>query len=90
LTLCWFEKKPFLCFSRCSRKKIKGVNLRSRLLIFEEGKVKRERERERERWGGFKDRKAKVGKMVGDLVGFVYAFIDGGERDLGKLGKLGL
>jgi hypothetical protein len=36
------------------------------------------------------DRKAKVGKMVGDLVGFVYAFIDGGERDLGKLGKLGL
>jgi hypothetical protein len=81
------KKKPFLCFSRCSRKKIKGVNLRSRLLILEEG---RERKRERERWGGFMDRKAKVGKMVGDLVGFVYAFIDGGERDLGKLGKLGL
>jgi hypothetical protein len=26
----------------------------------------------------------------GDLVGFVYVFIDGGERDLGKLEKLGL
>ncbi|KAL5862790.1 hypothetical protein ACOSQ3_000304 [Xanthoceras sorbifolium] len=26
LSLCWLTKKPFLCFSGCSRKKIKAVS----------------------------------------------------------------
>jgi hypothetical protein len=46
----------------------------------------RESERERERWGGFKDRKAKVGKMVGGFCICVYRWRREGPQQAGKLG----